>query len=79
MSQNGPKTTSLMMSLIKNPQPSTKKLFKCGLEDWPIRLSLEQFSSTIGRGARLLVRQPKTAGFRLKSTYEYIVRWLSNC
>jgi len=25
--QNGPKTTSLMMSLTKNPQPPTKKFF----------------------------------------------------
>jgi len=39
-SQNGPKTTSLMTSLIKNPQPPTKKIFfECRLEDWPIRLS----------------------------------------
>jgi len=27
MSQNGPKTTSLMTSLTKNPQPPTKKYF----------------------------------------------------
>jgi len=26
-----------------------------------------------------LVRQPKIAVFRLKSRYEYIVRWLSKC
>jgi len=26
-----------------------------------------------------LVRQPKTAGFRPKSRYEYIVRQLSKC
>jgi len=27
MSQNGPKTTSLMTSLTKNPQPPPKKIF----------------------------------------------------
>jgi len=31
MSQNGPKTTSLMMSLTKIPQPPTKK-FECRQE-----------------------------------------------
>jgi len=40
MSQNGPKTTSLMTSLTKNPQPPTKNFFfECYLEDCPIRLS----------------------------------------
>jgi len=39
MSQNGPKTTSLMTSLTKNPQPPTKSFFECRLEDWPICLS----------------------------------------
>jgi len=34
MSQNGSKTTSLMTSLTKNPQPPTKKnFFECRLED----------------------------------------------
>jgi len=28
MSQNGPKTSLLMMSLTKNPQPSTKNFFR---------------------------------------------------
>jgi len=28
MSQNGPKTTSFMTSLTKNPQPPTKKFFQ---------------------------------------------------
>jgi len=28
MSQNDPKTTSLMMSIPKNPQPPTKKFFR---------------------------------------------------
>jgi len=40
MSQNGPKTTSLMTSLTKNLQPPTKKkFFECNLEDCPIRWS----------------------------------------
>jgi len=40
MSQNDPKTTLLMMSFTKNPQPPTKKIFfECRLEDWLIRLS----------------------------------------
>jgi len=40
MSQNGPKTTSLMMSLtkIRNPQPK-HIFFECRLEDYSIRLS----------------------------------------
>jgi len=40
MSQNDTKTTSLMMSLTKNPQPPTKKFFfECRQEDWLIRMS----------------------------------------
>jgi len=40
MSQNHPKTPSLMMSLTKNPQPLIKKFFfECRLDDWLIRLS----------------------------------------
>jgi len=40
MSQNNSKTTSLMMSVTKNPHPPTKKIFfECNLLDWPIRLS----------------------------------------
>jgi len=40
MSQNDPKTTSLMTSVTKNPQPPTKNFFfKCDLLGWPIRLS----------------------------------------
>jgi len=40
MSQNGPKTTSLMTSLAKNLQPPTRKFcFECNLEDCPIWLS----------------------------------------
>jgi len=39
MSQNGPKTTSLMTSFTKNLQPPTNIFFfKCSLEDWPIHL-----------------------------------------
>jgi len=40
MSQNDPKTTSLMTSLTKNPQPPGKNFFfECNLLDWLIRLS----------------------------------------
>jgi len=40
MSQNDPKTTSFVMSVTKNPQPPTKKIFfECNLLDWPICLS----------------------------------------
>jgi len=39
MSQNDPKTTPLVTSVTKNPQPPTKKFcFECRLEKWPIRL-----------------------------------------
>jgi len=56
MSQNDPKTTSLMMSVTKHPQPQPKNLFlsaiyKTGWSVW----ALEQLSSTIGGGARALV------------------------
>jgi len=40
MSQNDPKTTSLMTSVTKNPHPPNKIFFfECNLRDWPIRLS----------------------------------------
>jgi len=40
MSQNDPKTTSLMTSVTKTPHSPTKKFFfECNLLDWPIRLS----------------------------------------
>jgi len=40
MSQNDPKTTSLMTSVTNNPHPQPKKIFsECNLLDWPIRLS----------------------------------------
>jgi len=38
MSQNGPKTTSLMTSLTKNPQPPTKKIF-LSADNWPFHFS----------------------------------------
>jgi len=80
MSQNGPKTTSLTMSLTKNSQtPNQKFFFECRLVDpWCIR-ALEQRSSTIGGGAMALVRQSKTAGFRLKSGYDIFVDQPSKC
>jgi len=41
MSQTDPKTTSLMTSLTKNPQPPSKKIFfGCRLEDLPRLLTL---------------------------------------
>jgi len=49
MSQNGPKTTSLMTSLSKNPQPPTKKFL------WvqPRRLSdlFEPLNSSLAQSA----------------------------
>jgi len=40
MSQNDPKTTSLMTSLTKKTHPPGKKLFfECNLLGWPFRLS----------------------------------------
>jgi len=36
-------------------------------------------SSAIGREAMALVRQPKTAGFRPKSSYDIFVCRLSKC
>jgi len=39
MSQNDPKTTSLMMSVTKNlHSPTPKFFFECNLLDWPICL-----------------------------------------
>jgi len=39
MSQNGPKTTSLMTSVTKIRTPNQKNFFECNLLDWPIHLS----------------------------------------
>jgi len=39
MSQNGLKTTSLMMSLTKNHNPNQNIFFECRLEDCPIHFS----------------------------------------
>jgi len=39
MSQNDPKTISLMTSVTKNLHPQPKIFFKCNLLGWPIRLS----------------------------------------
>jgi len=65
MSQNDPKTTSLMTSVKKNPQPPNQKNFfrvqSTRLAD-PFEL-LNSSLVEIGRGARALVRQPKTAVF----------------
>ena len=53
-----------MTSLTKNLQPPGTKLFSSADEKngRPV-CALEQLSSAIGREARALVRQPKTAGF----------------
>jgi len=39
MSQNDPKTTSLMTSVTKKRTPNQKFFFECNLPDWPIPLS----------------------------------------
>ena len=71
MSQNDPKTTAFMTSLKKS-SPPTKQFFssadqKTGQSVW----ATEQLSSAISGEAMALVRQPKTAVFRLKTRYEY--------
>jgi len=53
MSQNDPKTTSLMTSVTKNPQPPTKNFFSSAIYKTGRSISaLEQLSSAIGKGAR---------------------------
>jgi len=55
MSQNDPKTTSLMTSVTKNPQPPTKKIFfqvqSTRLADpfEPLNSSLAQSAEELGR------------------------------
>jgi len=56
------------MSLTKNTSPKVKIFFEYNLLDWPTVWAVEQLSSAIGRGARALVRQPKTAVFFAKIT-----------
>jgi len=64
MSQNDPKTTALMMSVTKNLHPPNKKFFSSAIYLTGRSVQgLEQLSSAIGRGARALVRQLKTAVF----------------
>jgi len=79
MSENGPKLLHFTYDVThkKSTTPYQKFFYECRLEDCRCIWALEQLSSAISRGAIALVRQPKTAGFRLKSRYEYIVRWLS--
>jgi len=68
------------MSFTKNPQPPTKNFFfECRREDSWCIWALEQLSSAIGGGAMVLVRQPKTAGFWLKSSYDIFVDQSSKC
>ena len=62
----------------KSATPNQKFFFECRLEDdsW-CHWALEQLSSACGGGARILVRQPKTAGIWLKSGYDIFVDQLS--
>jgi len=80
MSQNGPKTTSLMMSLTKKSATTNQKHF-FQVQTRRLSKSFEGLNSSLamGRGAMALVRQPKTAGFRLKSRYNIFVDRLSRC
>jgi len=67
-----------MTSLTKILQSPTKKLLlPLQTRVFVKSFVFEQLSSTIGRGAKALVRQPKTG--RPISKYEYIVSWLSMC
>ena len=80
MSQNAPKLLHLWRhsQKIRNLQP--KNFFSSAHKKTDRSIwAFEQLSSAIGSEAMALVRQPKTAGFRLKSRYEYIGRWLSKC
>ena len=64
MSQNDPKATSLMTSLTNNLHPPTKIFFR--VQSTRLADPFEPLNSSpaqIGRGARALVRQPKTAVF----------------
>ena len=61
--QDGLKVFHLWRHSQKTRTPQAKNFFDSNLLDWPIRLSREQLSSAIGRGARALVRQPKIAVF----------------
>jgi len=56
MSQNDPKTTSLMMSVTKNPHPQPKIFFSSAIYQtgWSV-WALEQLSRAISEGARALV------------------------
>jgi len=80
MSQNDPKTTSLITSVTKNLHPPTKDFFQVQstrLADLfePLNSSLAQSAEELGRwqGNRNMLF------FRPKSMYEYIVRRFSKC
>jgi len=63
-----------MMSLTKDLQPPTKKFSSSADLKTPDAFEhLTQLSSAIGRGAMALVRQPKTAGFWLKSRFDIVI------
>jgi len=63
----------------KSATHNQKFFFKCRLEDCQSVWALEQLSGVIDGGAMALVRQPKTAGFRLKSRYDIFVEQSSKC
>jgi len=76
MSQNGPKPTDVTHKKSTTPQPN---IFLSALEDSWCIWAFEQLFSAIGGGAMALVRQSKTAGFRLKSRYDIFVDQPSKC
>jgi len=54
MSQNGPKATSLMASVTKNPQPPTKIFFEYRLEE--LSDPFEGLNSSLAQSAEELWR-----------------------
>jgi len=79
MSQNGPKTTSLMTSLTKNLQPSTKNFFQ--VQTGRLAKSFESLNSCLVQSAEELWHfsgNCKSADFRLISRHYIFVDWLSN-
>jgi len=57
MSQNDPKTTSLMTSVTKNPHPNQKIFFRVQSTRLADPFELLNISIAIGGGAKELVRQ----------------------
>jgi len=67
------------MSLTKIPQPQQKIFFQVQTRRLAESYGFEQLSRAISRGAMVLVRQPKTVGFRPISGYNIFVDWPSRC